>query len=88
MKKKTKQQYKKTAIRLRELIIIEIIGAVVSGLIAGAVHLAFDNFHLANKVENVCDILKQKDQASCKKAIDTIMNATEDNIENYTVDLK
>lgn len=75
-------------IRLRDLIIAELIGAIISGLIGGLVHLLYDNFHIENKVENVCDILNKKDQPSCKKAVDSIMNSAEDNIDNYTVNVK
>lgn len=77
-----------TTIKLRDLIIAELLGALISGLIAGLVHLVFDNFHLENKIENVCDVLNKKDQTSCKKAVDSIMDATKDNIDNYTVQLK
>ena len=83
-----KKQHKRITIKLRDLIIAELIGAVISGIIGGLVHLAFNNFHLEHKVENVCDILRQKDQASCKKAIDSIMNSAETNIDNYTVNLE
>ena len=83
-----KQKRKELTLRLKDLIIAEIIGALISGLIAGFVHLLYDNFHLESKVENVCDMLKQKDQASCKKTIDSIMNATESNIDDYTVNVK
>ena len=88
MKKRKKKPHKITTIRLRDLIIAELIGALISGIIGGLVHLAFTQGHLENKVENVCDILKQKDQASCKKAIDSIMDASEKNIDNYTVNLE
>lgn len=89
-KKKTdkKQKRKQFTIKLRDLIIAELVGALISGLIGGLVHLAFTQGHLESKVENVCDILKQKDQASCKKAIDSIMDASEKNIDNYTVNLE
>lgn len=88
MKKRAKKPHKITTIKLRDLIIAELIGALISGIIGGLVHLAFTQGHLENKVENVCDILKQKDQASCKKAIDSIMDASERNIDNYTVNLE
>lgn len=88
MRKTKRKQSRDWKITFKELIIAELIGALISGLIGGLVHLLYDNFHLENKVENVCDILKQKDQASCKKAIDSIMDATENNIENYTVDVR
>lgn len=90
MKKKTnkKQKHKQFTLRLRDLIIAELIGALISGIIGGLVHLAFTQGHLENKVENICDILKQKDQASCKRAIDSIMDASEKNIDNYTVNLE
>lgn len=73
---------------LKDLILAEIIGALISGVIGGVVHLLYDQFHLESKVENVCDILKQKDQASCKKVIDSIMDAAEENIDNYNVEVK
>ena len=88
MKKRAKKPHKITTIKLRDLIIAELIGALISGIIGGLVHLAFTQGHLESKVENVCDILKQKDQASCKKAIDSIMDASEKNIDNYTVNLE
>lgn len=89
--KKVKRKNRKRrqfTIKLRDLLIAEIIGALISGLIAGVVHLAFNNFHLEDKTEDVCDILNKKDQESCKKAVESIMNATENNIDNYTVQLK
>ena len=86
--KRKNQKRKQFTIKLRDLLIAEILGALISGLIAGAVHLAFNGFHLENKTENVCDILNKKDQESCKKAVESIMNATENNIDNYTVQLK
>lgn len=83
-----KQKHKEFRIKLRDLIIAEILGALISGLIAGLVHLAYNSFHLENKIENVCDILNAKDQASCKKVIDSAMDATEENMDNYTVQIK
>lgn len=76
---------KLTAIRFRDLIIAELVGALISGLIGGLVHLAFCDWHIESKVESICDLLKQKDQESCKKAIDSIMDSAEKNIDNYTV---
>ena len=86
-KKIKKKHHKLTALRLRDLIIAEIIGALISGIIGGIVHLLYNEFHLENKVENICNILNKKDQPSCKKAIDSIMDAAEDNIDNYTVEV-
>lgn len=83
-----KQKHKELVIKLKDLVIAELLGALISGLIAGAVHLVLDTFHLKDDVANVCDILNQKDQASCKKTIESIMNATENNIDDYTVQLK
>ncbi len=88
MNKTDKKKHIITIIKLRDLIIAELLGALISGAIAGLVHLVFDTFHLKNDVENICDMLNQKDQASCKKTIESIMNATENNIDDYTVQLK
>ena len=91
--KKTKKKIQGTRHKilnfsLKDLILAEIIGALISGVIGGVVHLLYDQFHLESKVENVCDILRQKDQASCKKVIDSIMDAAEENIDNYNVEVK
>lgn len=77
-----------TSLRLRDLILAELIGALISGVIGGLVHLAFNEFHLERKLENICDILSEKDQPGCKEALDSIMDAAQKNIDNYTVNVE